>query len=1563
MATTKYPTGIDTDAEIPRADNAITPVDGDVFNALRSAVFAIEKALGSLPQGAMADLAARLGVSLDANGNIKASALSGIGLVTLPITNAQVGTNAGIDESKLRLNYATVQLKAWIDSLAARVDLLEAAVADDIANLTQHIHGLWGRHDSGQVDAYGVFAGRTVQGALTNLDTRLDAHISDPVGAHAGSAISLDSSRFDAITATDVQTAVEQLESIQLLEIVDHRDLQHGNGILDTQDVLRSGTRFPTVIVPPSAGSPIIRGTSVVSFASPPPSIEFSAIARNDRLDLVSGGRRYTFVVDGIPIVGGSPSTSSVNIFGFVPVSMSSPTIAVYRNPEETSEPSVAMVAARRASILNRPSVLQLVHPSAPFILGNGFNGSALPVPSFFRMAFAGGVHGGVTDDLQIGAAMSTSPSLSGTPSRWTVEQVAAVINAQLFAPDGSSAPRYPLVAFPYLGELGIAYDNPDADGYVQIMEPTSPLASALPSLGFSPPYNVEYNSGPRHVYIDGYDMAGVHKLLDATGVCLPTSTLDFTGAGVDLLASGLKDGALVHVERTGVPAHPYDPDNGTYVAATVSQTQLVFDTTNEHAFAAPSGATFRVRAWADHFSQAVPPQHPSLYELFLDGYADSSPRTADFLSSKRVEYADQASGGSSLDSLIDIVAVSRQYASASRRLRWDSSAHTLTLGSPALLPTGIVSTGEPVFVKGATTGYENGLRVRLYDHNGVDYIDLVVVGTLPGSSGTMNITIQDPISEERFLQVATVLHDTSELKWLGDRRLFGTVGRHDVRDDFIRDHVSYPISRTRGCGVLQGFLASGIGTTTLTVSGGEVLVDGRTKSIPGRSFTIPDDGASNTEYNLFVDRDGVMRLWLENYTLSDPATPTMESLLASGTETVLWQILVDPGTRAIQSTGLLDLRRFVNRIDDKADLTVDDFDGYSYGSFSSLKAAANYIGAHLGGPVSARIKIRGNVAIDDIVELPENTFLEGAVRGDPLTSMVPTLTFSSPAAMVALATGCQVENLKFRYAGTGLNGFMQNSAIPVASDIGIRRCSFVFDTLDASNFALVFDHLDRVVISDCVFQDAGTALNVTGSSDNSRIEDNIVDGMAAGGIKLLGDVNYVNVSGNILTASTIGSIGASTAFILFGGDINLLTVSSNTMVYSGTDTPVADTAMLNIKNIQTTADLIVERNCLVNNAAIGQGFAVGILCQPNPPGWSSFGPFVSTPGERVTIYGNKVFGFMDSADGYGIKVFACARSIVAENLLVNCKKAIVSGGISGDGTVICGNNILLGSVTLSGTNMGVQTDTDSVVVGNYIASADGSGRLCSLGGGSIMSGNLLRLGVSSPITSAMVSCDGDNCAIIGNRFKSNSGNTVTGSVIDISSNNNLITGNNLSINVAPPPGGNYIYNTGSFTGNADVLNKGQTYSVTIPVSWAKESRLESGISSWQSVTLGFNATSTIYDAGAPDIVFAFGESVVPAGATVNSIEILYNLSGGDTSKLQMAWYLERGFPSALSTIHTLGNVAFADGVSHVETLLPTTTPGPIYTQHGDTHRLSIVLVAGGIWTATIYEFQVNFTL
>jgi hypothetical protein len=172
MGSSSYPEQLDTDLELPRVDNNITEIGGDSINAIRDAVISIEGAIGISPQGNKESLAERIDVSIDSNGNIKASALESAGVVSLPIVDAQVGSTAGIKEYKLDLDYSTSSLNIRINSAVTNIEANEQSINSISSSILDHYDGSIGRHDGYDIDLQTAIRGvNTVEEALNEINS------------------------------------------------------------------------------------------------------------------------------------------------------------------------------------------------------------------------------------------------------------------------------------------------------------------------------------------------------------------------------------------------------------------------------------------------------------------------------------------------------------------------------------------------------------------------------------------------------------------------------------------------------------------------------------------------------------------------------------------------------------------------------------------------------------------------------------------------------------------------------------------------------------------------------------------------------------------------------------------------------------------------------------------------------------------------------------------------------------------------------------------------------------------------------------------------------------------------------------------------------------------------------------------------------------------------------------------------------------------------------------------------------------------------------------------------
>lgn len=232
----KYPNQLDDDVVIPSVNDNITEVSGETINALREAVFAIQSALGTDPQGSAADLKTRLSYFFEDDGTPKASALLASGLIALPVTDPMIAANAAILESKLDLDVPTQDLQNQISSNDVDIATLQILYNQLLFDFTQHFLGNDFRHDGYDI-AFGTAlpdapALDTVSLAIHYVWAQFLAHRQALSGIeHYASAISYTPTPNGPITATDVQGAISQMDTAFFEDRRRHDDSAHSNGI------------------------------------------------------------------------------------------------------------------------------------------------------------------------------------------------------------------------------------------------------------------------------------------------------------------------------------------------------------------------------------------------------------------------------------------------------------------------------------------------------------------------------------------------------------------------------------------------------------------------------------------------------------------------------------------------------------------------------------------------------------------------------------------------------------------------------------------------------------------------------------------------------------------------------------------------------------------------------------------------------------------------------------------------------------------------------------------------------------------------------------------------------------------------------------------------------------------------------------------------------------------------------------------------------------------------------------------------------------------------------------
>jgi hypothetical protein len=246
---TNFPVNIDDDVSLPPVNDNITDTGADAINALREAMFAVQETCGVNVQGTKSSLAARLGISINNDGTLKSSAIAGLGLITLPITNNEVSPTAAIAESKLDLDHSTEDLFNYVSATTDTANYVAGWINSVGWQFQPHILGALYKHSITDIifgddsllfdDKFGNKRnGSSVYQSLKSLNDELLMHhkadgvSAAPTGtittiggdtfesryAHTGKGIYINTSRFSTIphTAQDIQQVIEYMDNSSL---------------------------------------------------------------------------------------------------------------------------------------------------------------------------------------------------------------------------------------------------------------------------------------------------------------------------------------------------------------------------------------------------------------------------------------------------------------------------------------------------------------------------------------------------------------------------------------------------------------------------------------------------------------------------------------------------------------------------------------------------------------------------------------------------------------------------------------------------------------------------------------------------------------------------------------------------------------------------------------------------------------------------------------------------------------------------------------------------------------------------------------------------------------------------------------------------------------------------------------------------------------------------------------------------------------------------------------------------------------------------------------------------
>ena len=534
---TNFPTSLDDDTTLPIVNDNINEIGAAAINAVRDATFAIEQNIGVGAQGSTPSIADRLGVSIDAAGALKSSAITGLGLVTLPITSGQIDVNAAIPESKLLLDHASQDLFNLITVLSVETDNTLFWISNTGVKLNPHIAGTNYRHTLDQIDVNANalnYLGnnlRTLRNntnsylAVKDMNAELLAHQwadGSPFGtiknittnngstypnnyAHTASAIFLNTSRFATVpqTASDLQLFADFMDSASTFLLGGRNQNLSSNGISRESRSSSLGLDgYGSPIVPVTtvtayllntggSSSPvddIDNGDDIIEFK--PSAGDMSSFSFDEKFALVKigdiirinyGTVEVKFIIKEKKYIQ-SPQKYVVRIAGKNLAYTTTGTARIDRPLVNNNKSGVLALAAANGPVV--PSSLIVVNPRSAQALGIGFNPAQFDT-SHYMLYLAMYPSGYPQDGYIILPPIDITGNQGATPGLYTLSSIVETTN-NAFRQAGYN---YRFVAYQHQGEFGVAmadsYNNAGFSILSAVVSPSGTLDSGGTAITF----------------------------------------------------------------------------------------------------------------------------------------------------------------------------------------------------------------------------------------------------------------------------------------------------------------------------------------------------------------------------------------------------------------------------------------------------------------------------------------------------------------------------------------------------------------------------------------------------------------------------------------------------------------------------------------------------------------------------------------------------------------------------------------------------------------------------------------------------------------------------------------------------------------------------------------------------------------------------------------------------------------------------------------------------------------------------------------------------------------------
>lgn len=1333
-----YPNALDSDLEIPRISDNVSEISGDVINSIRDAIFAIQRVIGLNAQGNKASLVDRINVSIDANGNIKKASLERVGMVTLPVADRHVASNAAIKESKLDLDVPTRTLSLNVASLATTIQGIQSAINALNAAFSEHTLGLGYEHDGYQITInsaagtqYGIagLEATTISDAISEIGTILlsgnnsiTPHINLNLPSsvkHQSAEISVNTTNFTVVdrAATNVQLALDSIDAGQGALGATHLDRYHTNGILKNADSSSLYNENNIVIGPIanieySSGSTVIEIPGVteedgtVSFASLGVQVgDIVQIASN--LDLEDVGTyqiRAIGPLESSVVLGSLPDLSYNQISVFHIFSESIPpsvdtSVTIYKPAIVSSESAPLACAVRNNETL--VDSISILNPGAARVVSLGFNSLILNSDGY-QIAIRAGVGVGQKREVTI-PDLNKDRLGTGQASPVDAQSVAERINAYVSDPDIGL--HFPISAYRIGNELAIAHNLVGSEYTIEVLDGyTGNFALGLDAYGANIAGQIISGNENNCYVVNGVQVNQLHTVFQGYAE-ISAETDNFGlwttgGDAVNPLALGIGPGSVMHITD-----HPTISANGSYTIFTANTTSV--STFAAEKIPCPYNPTrFNVTFTDSNISLSSLDNAQTdlgVVQLFVDEFGN-------VMTHQRIKY------GTNLGSAVEVVDVSDGFPVGDFVLNIGLSANMLLFNIiDGSLPGATVSVHE--YFKGS---------FKLYHPNNIDFFNIKIgPGIVIG--GLEIVSVQPRLIDDNAMELCTAhFNGNMSITNIIDGRLFGNISANEIRDDFIEIYSQRPVAELRSNGVVRGFdlldilyLDSITSMQALPVQGGVAYVSGVRIEVESQKVTIPsyDEGGATISGNRIVGINEFGSLQIFTDSLGEILCDGYNSSASFGKILPLYNVrIVNGGIETVT-----DIRSFINSIDAKLDIVVDGSETNIVGNFKTLDGAIVYASSY---PNKEKLTIRiiNSVVVSEAIAVPNGISICGHVPygGNSNSQIINTRELDS--ALVTLYGNNKLENVEI----TSETAAMKGALVYVAgSNTIVKNCNINFGQGITTYFQDVaievgVDATSDVEIYDNKINTAYSGIVSEYGCDNLKIYNNRIEGISGTGgvasaIKIGSSARQssgIYVYNNTIDVpSVVQNADIRGISVDVGQTINIFRIYDNSIVHSAENTM---TNGIRVENEDATGNLINElyiTGNTIKGIKLDDNYVYGIYV--DSAAWvkihnnklDSIGVFGNTDVSGIKIAAGVTFAEIDSnylSNMYtskGIDIINAKRAVVTNNTLFGLGTS--SQYISGNAThAMVTNNSLVGpglrGISWSGTNSKISDNSMS---------------------------------------------------------------------------------------------------------------------------------------------------------------------------------------------------------------------------------------------------------------------------